>query len=197
MDYTRFDELTLLGLITRRDENALAALYDRFNRMVFTMAINITNDEAAAEEITQDVFFNVWKKSGSYDASQAKVATWIASITRHRTIDFVRARNIRPTKHEFSWDDEPELEIADPLNVEVETELHQRQQIIRQELARLPEDQQKVLALAYFGGYSHSEMAEILKEPLGTVKTRLRLAMQKLRKYLVDEETSHETGLSG
>lgn len=199
MDYTKFDELTLLGLITRRDENALAALYDRFGRMVYTMAINVMNDDAAAEEITQDVFLNIWKKSSSYDASQAKVATWIASITRHRTIDFLRARSIRPTSHEFSWDEEPQLEIADSLDVEVETELHQRQQIVRQGLARLPEDQQKVLALAYFGGYSQSEMAKLLNEPLGTVKTRLRLAMQKLRQYLIliDEETSHEPGRSG
>lgn len=196
MDYTRFDELTLLGLITRQDENALAAFYDRFNRMVFTIVFNILDEEAAAEEITQDVFLNVWKKSSSYDASQAKVTTWIASITRNRTIDYLRARRIRPASHEFSWDEEPHLEIANSLDVEVETELHQRQQIVRQGLARLPEEQQKVLALAYFGGYSQSEVAKLLNEPLGTVKTRLRLAMQKLRQYLLEEETSHEPGLS-
>lgn len=193
MDYTRFDELILLGLITRRDENALAALYDRFGRMVFGMAYNILNDEQTAEEVTQDVFLSIWKKSSSYDISQAKVATWIASITRNRAIDLLRASSVRPVSYEFPWDEGTQLEIPDSMNVEVEADQHQRQQIIQLGLAKLPEDQRKVLSLAYFGGYTHSEMAEMLHEPLGTVKTRLRLAMQKLRQYLSDEETIHES----
>lgn len=192
---SKFDDQNLIRLITRHDEKALAAFYDRFSRLVYSMAFNIVGDEIAAEEITQDVFLSIWKKSSSYDASQSKVTTWIASITRNRAIDFLRARSVRPASYEFSWDDEPILEIADSLNVEEETELRQRQQNVRLGLTMLPEDQRKVLSLAYYGGYSHSEMAEILNEPLGTVKTRLRLAMQKLRQFIQDEETSQEKGL--
>jgi len=137
----------------------------------------------------------VWKKASSYDASHAKVITWIASIARHRAIDILRARSVRPVNQEFSWEEEPLLEIAGPLDVEEEAELHQRQQKVRLALTKLPQDQRKVLALAYFGGYSHSEMAKMLNEPIGTVKTRLRLAMQKLRQFL-DEERTQEPGSS-
>ena len=195
MDYTKFDDPTLLRLVTRQDENALGALYDRFSRLVYSMALNVVNDEAAAEEITQDVFLNVWKKASSYDVSHAKVVTWIASIARHRAIDILRARSVRPVNQEFSWEEEPLLEIASPLDVEKEAELHQRQQKVRLALTKLPKDQRKVMALAYFGGYSHSEMAKMLNEPIGTVKTRLRLAMQKLRQFL-DEERIQESGSS-
>jgi len=195
MDYTKFDDPTLLRLVTRQDENALGALYDRFSRLVYSMALNVVNDEAAAEEITQDVFLNVWKKASSYDVSHAKVVTWIASIARHRAIDILRARSVRPVNQEFSWEEEPLLEIAGPLDVEEEAELHQRQQKVRLALTKLPQDQRKVMALAYFGGYSHSEMAKMLNEPIGTVKTRLRLAMQKLRQFL-DEERIQESGSS-
>jgi len=195
MDYTKFDDPTLLRLVTRQDENALGALYDRFSRLVYSMALNVVNDEAAAEEITQDVFLNVWKKASSYDVSHAKVVTWIASIARHRAIDILRARSVRPVNQEFSWEEEPLLEIASPLDVEKEAELHQRQQKVRLALTKLPQDQRKVMALAYFGGYSHSEMAKMLNEPIGTVKTRLRLAMQKLRQFL-DEERIQESGSS-
>ena len=195
MDYTKFDDPTLLRLVTRQDENALGALYDRFSRLVYSMALNVVNDEAAAEEITQDVFLNVWKKASSYDVSHAKVVTWIASIARHRAIDILRARSVRPVNQEFSWEEEPLLEIASPLDVEKEAELHQRQQKVRLALTKLPQDQRKVMALAYFGGYSHSEMAKMLNEPIGTVKTRLRLAMQKLRQFL-DEERTQEPGSS-
>jgi len=125
----------------------------------------------------------------------AKVITWIASIARHRAIDILRARSVRPVNQEFSWEEEPLLEIAGPLDVEEEAELHQRQQKVRLALTKLPQDQRKVLALAYFGGYSHSEMAKMLNEPIGTVKTRLRLAMQKLRQFL-DEERTQEPGSS-
>ena len=195
MDYTKFDDPTLLRLVTRQDEIALGALYDRFSRLVYSMALNVVNDEAAAEEITQDVFLNVWKKASSYDVSHAKVVTWIASIARHRAIDILRARSVRPVNQEFSWEEEPLLEIASPLDVEKEAELHQRQQKVRLALTKLPQDQRKVMALAYFGGYSHSEMAKMLNEPIGTVKTRLRLAMQKLRQFL-DEERIQESGSS-
>jgi RNA polymerase sigma-70 factor (ECF subfamily) len=195
MDYTKFDDPTLLRLVTRQDENALGALYDRFSRLVYSMALNVVNDEAAAEEITQDVFLNVWKKASSYDVSHAKVVTWIASIARHRAIDILRARSVRPVNQEFSWEEEPLLGIASPLDVEKEAELHQRQQKVRLALTKLPQDQRKVMALAYFGGYSHSEMAKMLNEPIGTVKTRLRLAMQKLRQFL-DEERIQESGSS-
>lgn len=190
MDYKKFDDQTLMRLIARSQESALSELYDRYSSLVYSMALNVVSDPAVAEEITQDVFIRVWDNAGIYKAERAKVVTWMASLTRHRSIDILRSLKVRPEGHSVPWDTgvgEPSTYGANPNHVEQEVEFSQKRQRIRSALSTLPEEQREVLAYAYFQGYTHREIAEVLNQPLGTIKTRIRLAMQKLRQLLVQE----------
>ncbi len=186
MDYQNLDDEALLRLISRSHEAALSEFYDRYSRLVYSMAFNVTGDAEVAQEITQDVFLRVWEKADTYRAEQGKVATWLVSITRHRAIDLLRRARIRPEGNRAVWMDELEASLPNPTAVEGEAEQSQRQQMIRHALAQLPEEQRLALSYAFFQGYSHSEIARLLNQPLGTIKTRIRLAMQKLRQILQD-----------
>lgn len=187
MDYTLFDDETLLRLIARSQENALSELYDRYNRLVYSVAINALADPGHAEEITQDVFVRVWEKAETYRAEQGRVATWLASITRNRAIDIFRRGRVRQENLHISWEEVESFDPPAPQDVEAEADLAQRQRQVRWAVAQLPEEQKQALGLAYFQGLSHLEISERLGEPLGTVKTRIRLGMQKLRQLLQSE----------
>lgn len=188
MDYSSLNDETLIRLIVHQRAEALSALYDRYSRLVYSLALNSVGDQATAEEITQDVFFRVWEKAGTYRLEQAKVSTWLTSITRYRAIDILRRRGSRPEQAWSGWDEsfihqQPSHEDG-PEEI---AELALDQQRVRLAIATLPADQQKALALAYFQGLTHAEISARLGEPLGTIKTRIRLAMQKLRKVLQQE----------
>ena len=188
MDYTRFNDETLLQLISRSQEDALSELYDRYSRLVYSVALNTLSDPGRAEEVTQDVFVRVWEKARTYSAEQGRVVTWLASIARHRSIDLFRqARSHGETLH-VNWQEAEMIDLPDGQNVEWEVDLTQRQQRIRMAVAQLPVDQKQAIGLAFFQGLSHPEIADTLGEPLGTVKTRIRLGMQKLRMLLRDEQ---------
>jgi len=188
VDYTQYDDERLIGLVAQSEAGALAQLYDRYNRLVFSLALAIVNDRATAEEITLDVFMRVWQKAGSYRAEQAKVSTWLTHIARHHAIDVLRRQAVRSDRYAVSWDDavsKGEHSPGDPLE---SAEFALRRERVHAALAQLPADQKQTLLLAYFEGYTHSQIAETLNQPLGTVKTRLRLALQKLRNFLHDEQ---------
>lgn len=187
MDYTTLDDAALIRLLAFNRSDALGELYDRYSRLVFSVALNAVGDPATAEEITQDVFTRAWEKAKTYDVEISKVSTWLISITRNRAIDELRKGRIRPERYSVSWSEvqqDPTDEAAGP---EEKSELGWTQAAVRAAVAALPTDQQQALALAYFKGYSHAEIAKALGEPLGTVKTRIRLAMQKLRESLSDQ----------
>lgn len=187
MDYKKFDDQTLLRLMSQKDQTALGELYDRFGRLVFSIAINALGDPSLAEEVTQDVFFRVWENAASYRSEHSKVVTWVTSITRNRAIDELRRLNVRPEANLAPWEPE-ELDLGEESSdVEALVELSQRQNRVRSAIAGLPPEQRQVLAYAYFQGYSHREIAELINKPLGTVKTRIRLAMKKLRSALEGE----------
>ena len=190
MDYKKFDDESLIRLISSSQTEALGELYDRYNRLVFGMARNAVSDQALAEEITQDVFMRVWNKASTYQAEQGKVVNWIAGIARNRAIDVFRHQKSRLDGNSLSLEDLPFFDPPDSLNVEREIESKFKKQRVQQALFQLPEEQRDVLALAYFRGYTHEEAAKALGQPLGTVKTRIRLGMQKLRQILEDEQTS-------
>lgn len=181
MDLSSLDDTALIALIAQAHNEALSLLYDRYGRLVFSVALHVVGDSETAEEITQDVFVRVWDGARSYRPELAQVRSWMLSITRHRAIDELRRRGVRPEQYQADWPeaDEEDLPSDDRPEDAVDTRLWQR--IVRQAVAALPEDQRRVLGLAFFQGYSHSEIAERLGEPLGTVKSRIRLAMQKLR----------------
>jgi RNA polymerase sigma-70 factor (ECF subfamily) len=187
-DYVRYDDEQLIRLIAQAHEEALAQLYDRYNRLVFSLALTIVNDRPTAEEITLDVFMRVWQKAGTYRPEQAKVSTWLTHIARHHAIDIVRRRSVRPDYYAAPWEDAAPRTESPQANPEESAELSLRRQRIHAALAKLPADQKQALMMAYFGGYTHQQIAEALRQPLGTVKTRLRLALQKLRDFFREEQ---------
>ncbi len=194
MDYTSLDDASLLAIIAARGEaiptEALGTLYDRYGRLVYTVAIHVVGDAETAEEVTQDVFVRVWEGAHTYRADLAKVSSWLISICRHRAIDELRRRGVRPEKDSAGWPEDAGLDAMDGLPVldgpegQVEDRLQRRG--IRQVIQTLPPEQREVLGLAYFKGLSHSQIAEQLGEPLGTVKSRIRQAMQKVRDALIE-----------
>jgi RNA polymerase sigma-70 factor (ECF subfamily) len=189
VNYSSLDDQALMRMIAQARAEALSELYDRYSRLVYSLALHTLGDAAVAEEVTQDVFFRVWEKAGTYRAEQAKVGTWLTSITRNRAIDMLRRREVRPEGHSLGWEElaetnEPRSQNPNPEDLAAQV-LQGLQ--VRAAVDQLPADQQKALSLAFFGGYSHSEIAEQLGEPLGTVKTRIRMAMQKLRNILEEE----------
>lgn len=187
VDYSKLDDAELMTRITCAEPDALGELYQRYHRLVFSLALNSVADHATAEEITLDVFTRVWEKAETYRAEQAKVTTWLLSLARHRAIDVLRQRRTRLEQNLVSWADIPETAGVTSNDPEETVNLTLRRELVRAAIAQLPAEQKQSLALAYFKGYTHTQIAEILQEPLGTVKTRLRSAMQKLRQMLQDE----------
>jgi RNA polymerase sigma-70 factor, ECF subfamily len=186
LDYSDLDDVALLSMIVQARTEALSELYDRYGRLVYSLAIHILGDSESAEEVTQDVFLRVWGKAGTYRAEQARVSTWLTSIARNRAIDVLRQRRVRPEGQSISWglltpNRVPKIEGRSPEETATRSLTNRR---IKDAIARLPENQQSALILAFFYGYSHSQIAAQLQEPLGTVKTRIRMAMQKLRVIL-------------
>ena len=191
-DYARYDDERLISLITQSREQALAQLYERYNRLVFSLALAIVNDRETAEEITLDVFMRVWQKAGSYRSDQAKVSTWLTHIARNHAIDVLRRRSVRSDQYAVDWEDSIPDHVSPEHNPQEFAELSQQRERVQAALAQLPEEQKQALLLAYFNGYTQHQIAERLKQPLGTIKTRLRLAMHKLRDFLHDEQDAEK-----
>jgi RNA polymerase sigma-70 factor, ECF subfamily len=196
VDYTRYDDERLISLIVQSDEDALAQFYDRYNRLVFSLALAIINDRATAEEITLDVFMRIWQKAGTYRSDRAKVTTWLTHITRHHAIDVLRRRAVRLDQYAAQWDDALSHADGSQPDPQESAERSLRRKRVRAALAQLPADQKQAVILAYFGGYSHQQIAEALKQPLGTIKTRVRSALQKLRESLGDERETQDTSVA-
>jgi RNA polymerase sigma-70 factor (ECF subfamily) len=187
VNYPSLDDQALIELVARADADALSELYDRYNRLIFSLAVATVGDRGTAEEIMLDVFTRVWQKADLYRAEQAQVSTWLTSITRHRAIDELRRRGVRAEQYSVAWAEVPPGSVPSINGPEHSAQRSLQRQRIRAAVAQLPEAQRQALALSYFKGYSHREIAETLDQPLGTVKTRIRLAMQKLREMLRDE----------
>ncbi len=190
MQLHKLSDENLMQRIAAEQPDALGVLYDRYSRLVFSLALNAVGERSTAEEITQEVFLQVWKKATTYRPERSKVVTWLSSIARYRAIDAWRRQSARPVVQADFWTEAGAL--TDPLDVEHSVELRHRARQVRAALANLPPEQRQALALAYFRGYTHREIADELDTPLGTVKTRIRLAMQKLRNLL--EEVSVDEG---
>lgn len=175
----------LLQRMAAADETALAALYDRYGRLVMSVALAVLGDRAMAEEVTLDVFLTVWQRAGEYNPELAKAATWLTRLARNRAIDRLRREAVRPAAHSVAFSDAapgrgPDLETA--------VDLALQRQRVRAAVAALPAEQRQALALAFFQGYSHSEIAGLLEQSLGTVKGRIRGGMIRLRQLLAADE---------
>jgi RNA polymerase sigma-70 factor (ECF subfamily) len=172
----------VLGRMGRGDEAALAELYDRHARPVYSLALRILQDTADAEDVVQEVFAQAWRQASRYDARRGAPVAWLLTMARSRAIDRLRAKRVRPDSVPPS---ENLREIADQATLP-DAQLLTTEQVarVRTALADLPMLQRAALELAYYEGLTHAEIAERLEQPLGTVKTRIRLAMGKLREAL-------------
>ena len=183
------NDAELIELIASGEAHALETLYDRYNRVVFSFAVRILSDAQVAEEVMQEVFFRVWQQAGAYRSGRGSLITWLLSITHNLAIDEVRKRNRRPQKAEA---EDPELLLGSMIDqsadVEEEAWLSSIRAAINGALDNLPREQRAVIELAYFRGMTQREIADTLKQPLGTIKTRMRLGLQKLREQLGDSE---------
>lgn len=183
MDYSELDDTALVTLIAKRDESALSALYDRYSRLAFSLAMRVVGERTLAEEITADSFVSVWRAAGSFTEERGRFVTWLLSVVRHRAIDELRRLNVRPEGSSVELN-EALQSTALPDGLDDLMDVRQRQVIVRSALATLPPPQRQALELAYFGGLTQQEIADKTGTPLGTIKTRMRLGLLKMRDEL-------------
>ncbi|GAB4322244.1 MAG: sigma-70 family RNA polymerase sigma factor [Dehalococcoidia bacterium] len=191
--YAGLSDAALMGLVTARDADAFAAIYERYVDIVYSTALRVLGEEHMAEDVAQDVFVRLWRRPEAFVAERGRFLSWILSVARNRAVDELRsqARRRRRETHaistagdEYSTDVPCESDATNPLAA---AELFDAQVRVRSALCEIPLEQRRALELAYFRGLTQEEIATVLREPLGTIKTRIRLGMQKLRRALEDE----------
>ena len=171
----------LLRAISRGDESALAALYDRYRLILFSLILRILHDRHEAEDVLQEAFLQVWRRAADFDESRGRAFTWLVTIARSRALD--RLRTLSSRSKFVDAEAQPNEGVSDAGADVVKSE---QGEIVRRALRQLPEEQRQPLLLAYFEGLTQSEIAERLGDPLGTVKTRMRSGLSKLRELLRD-----------
>jgi RNA polymerase sigma factor (sigma-70 family) len=171
----------VLALIARADEQALAELYRRFGRLAYGLAFRILRDDALAQDAVQEAFLSLWRAAGRFTAERAKPSTWLLTLVHRRAVDLVRREERRRTEPL-----EPETESAGAEAAD-EAELATQRQTIREALRQLPSEQREAIELAYYGGYTQSELAERLGQPLGTIKSRMFTGLSRLRETLGED----------
>ena len=187
IDYQELGDHQLMYRVAMAEKEALEALYARYSSSVYSLAMFMLKQEALAEEVTQDIFLNIWTKASSYKAERGEPKSWIMSVAHHRIVDVIRSRRRTQNVTDPGAYDRLEMLPSSRISTEEEVERRIEREYILDALDALPPEQRQVIMLAYFEGYSQSEMAKILNQPLGTVKTRVRLAMKKLRAALEGE----------
>lgn len=177
------DDVALIRRMCDADETALGALYDRWVRSLYSLILQMLKDPDEAEDVVEETFWQAWRKASSYEPSKGAVSTWLLTIGRRKALDRIRAR--RRYKEEPIGRDQTFANLPAPgLDPSEQTEGQELKAHVRAALQELPSEQREVLELGYFKGLSQTEIAEATGQPLGTVKTRMRLAMQKLREPL-------------
>lgn len=170
-------EVELLHQIAQRDQHALMSLYARYGSLVYSLSLRILRQPGLAEEVTQDVFLKLWNQPERWNPALGQFSSWLLAITRNAAIDRLRREGRHAT---VDWDPTDHQDVAIAEFVGDQPAWYDGQEL-RKLLFRLPNEQRQVIELAFYDGYTHSELAELLHLPLGTVKTRLRMGMQKLR----------------
>ncbi|MEO8206881.1 MAG: sigma-70 family RNA polymerase sigma factor [Chthoniobacterales bacterium] len=177
------EDAVLIRKVAEGDRRGFETLYDKFSGLVFSTASRILNDQSDAEDVTQDVFVQIWDKAGLYNPSRGTPVTWIITLTKHKAID-----RLRSVQRKFRLKEEVQKEnstdVRGDRKSEDEVQTHENSAIIKTAVAQLLPDQRAVIELAYFSGLTQSQIAEELREPLGTVKARIRSAMVKLKEIV-------------
>ena len=173
----------VMQLIQQGDPRAFELLYDRHGGASFSLAYRMVGKQAAAEDVVQEAFLSIWRSRLRYDKTRGSVRTWVLGIVHNRAVDGLRRSTVHDRGRETLDVVEERHEARERTDVEVARREEARS--VRGALNTLPDEQRKTIELAYFGGYTHSEIAELVKEPLGTVKGRMRLGLEKMRRELV------------
>ena len=173
-----------MQLVGEGSPRAFELLYDRHGGAAFSLAYRMVGDRVTAEDISQEAFLSIWRSRMRYDASRGSVRTWVLGIVHNRTIDALRKGKVHEGRRERFEGIEEQQEA--PERTDVEAARREEARSVRTALGTLPEDQRRTIELAYFGGFSHSQIAELLDEPIGTIKGRMRLGLDKLRHQLAD-----------
>jgi len=171
-----------MQLVSEGDPRAFELIYDRHGAAAFSLAYRMVGNRVAAEDITQEAFLSIWRSRLRYDQSRGSVRTWVLGIVHKRTIDALR-RGASHDRRQETLDGVEEHHEA-PVRTDVEAARREEARSVRSALETLPDEQRRTIELAYFGGFSHSEIAELLEQPIGTVKGRMRLGLDKLRRQL-------------
>jgi RNA polymerase sigma-70 factor (ECF subfamily) len=181
----RLADEDLMTLVDAKDSHAFAVIYDRHGGAAYSLAHRIVGDAGMAEDVTQEAFLSIWRSRARFDAARGSVRAWVLGIVRNRAIDALR-RTARPAP-KLDQDDDAVLETqAGTERTEAEAIRRETADRLRQALGLLPREQSQVIELAYFGGFSHSEIARMLGAPIGTVKGRMRLGLEKIRATLAE-----------
>jgi RNA polymerase sigma-70 factor (ECF subfamily) len=177
-DLAHLSDEALVALVSRSDESALAELYDRVGGVAYGLAYRVLRDEALAEDAVQDAFLNLWRTAGSFVPERAKASTWILTLVHRRAVDLVRREQRRRA--------EPLENAPEPADASAEEAawLRLERERVQTALASLPDQQREAIELAYYGGYTQSELADRLGEPLGTIKSRMFTGLARLRELL-------------
>ncbi len=168
------EDAVLLSLVQRGDEQAMASLFDRYSKVVYSVALRVLRDPASAEDILQEIFMQIWRNPDGFIATRGSLGGWLAVVSRNRSIDTLRRR--RPT------DSVDDVVLASSCNLGNEAERNIMMEKAKVVINQLPTEQKKTLEMAFFDGLTHSEIAEMTGDPLGTVKTRIRSGLSTLRK---------------
>ncbi len=168
------DDAALLALVQGGDDYAMSSLFDRYSKVVYSVALRVLRDPASAEDVLQEVFMQIWRNPESFVATRGSLGGWLAVVSRNRSIDTLRRK--RPTEQVDG------MELASNYNLANEAERNNMMEKARGVIHQLPVEQRKTLEMAFFDGLTHSEIAEMTGDPLGTVKTRIRSALGSLRK---------------
>ena len=182
MDVRALADEDLIPLMARGDARAFETIYERHSGAAYSLAYRMTGARSQAEDVTQEAFLNLWRSGAHYDRARGSVRTWILGIVHHRAIDSLRRASVHSQRRS---DDETAAErLESPERVEEDVARRDEAAIVRNAMHVLPADQLKVIEMAYFGGFTHVEIADMLEAPVGTVKGRMRLGLKKMRETL-------------
>jgi RNA polymerase sigma-70 factor (ECF subfamily) len=172
----------LMQLVQRGQAPAFDVIYERHSQAAFSLAYRIAGSRGVAEDVVQEAFLSIWRSGARYERMRGSVRTWVLGIVHHRAIDALRRSFVHERRRASDEGLDETLETGE--RTDVEAARHEEAATVRAALGRLPADQSQVIELAYFGGFTHTEIAEMLQTPIGTVKGRMRLGLEKMRHAL-------------
>jgi RNA polymerase sigma-70 factor, ECF subfamily len=171
-----------MQLVRRGNASAFEVIYERHSQAAFSLAYRMAGSRGVAEDVVQDAFLNLWRSGARYERTRGSVRTWVLGIVHHRAIDALRRSFVHERRRASDEGLEETLETGE--RTDVEAARHEEAATVRTALGHLPAEQSQVIELAYFGGFTHTEIAEMLQTPVGTIKGRMRLGLEKMRHAL-------------